>query len=179
MSRSAQLIASWRNDRRGGAAIEFAAVGSVLALLGANVAEVGRYAFLSNEVAAATQSGAEAALVACDPAHTPATTNCPSLSSAVTTAIQGTSLASNVSLAANIAEGYYCLNTVNVLTYMGDVAHNPADCSTVGNPTLKSVLYLQIQTTYAYQPIFPGLTIANTFPANITRTSWMRIALTC
>ena len=152
-----------------------AVIGSILAVAAMNAAEVGRYAFRSNEVGSATQAGAQAAYVACDPAHTPATTNCPNLTTAVTTAIQGTPLGALVSLSGPITEGYYCLNDTNQLVYMADVNSRPADCSAVGQPTLRSVLYLQVRTTYAYRPMFPALTMVGAFPQAITRTTWMRM----
>ncbi|HEY2750074.1 hypothetical protein [Phenylobacterium sp.] len=170
----ASKLAAWRAERSGSAAIELAVIGSILAVAAMNAAEVGRYAVYSNAVGSATQAGAEAALVTCDPAHTPATTNCPTLTTAVTTAIQGTALGTQVSLS-GITEGFYCLNGSNQLIYMADVNNQPADCSSVGQPTLRSVLYLQVSTTYAYQAMFPQLTMVRAFPQAITRTSWMRM----
>jgi Flp pilus assembly protein TadG len=171
----ASKLAAWRSERSGSAAIELAVIGSILAVAAMNAAEVGRYAVYSNAVGSATQAGAEAALVACDTAHTPATTNCPNLTTAVTTAIQGTALGTQVSLSGPITEGFYCLNGSNQLVYMADVSNQPADCSSVGQPTLRSVLYLQVSTTYAYQAMFPQLTMVRAFPQAITRTSWMRM----
>jgi Flp pilus assembly protein TadG len=162
-------------DQRGVAAVEMALVTGVLTVAVFNAVEVGRYAYVLTEVGQATQVGAQAAYVACDSQHVPATQNCPGLNAAVTTAIQGTSLGSQVSLNGAISEAYYCINSSNALVYASDLASKPADCSAYGNPGLAPVLYLQVHTAYTYAPIFNGFTIGNTFPTSVRKTTWMRM----
>ena len=165
-------------DERGTAALELAAVGGVFILGAMSAADVGRYAFQKAEVNAAAQAGAEAALVACDLAHTPATQNCSGLNNAVSTAIQSTQLGSNVALDGAIGEAYYCLDTSATLQLAGSVDAKPSDCSGISNPAAGATptLYLQVHVAYGFQPLFPGLTLAQSFAAQIKRTAWMRMA---
>jgi Flp pilus assembly protein TadG len=176
MSRLLKFGRRLRDDRRGVAAVETALIGSIFCIALLNVVEVARYAYLRTEVATATQIGAQAALMACDPAHLPATVNCPDLNAAVTTAIHGTSLASAVSLSGAVAEAYYCLNGSGALTYAADLDHKPADCGAFGNAAAKPVLYLRLNTTYSYASLFGGLSVAQAFPATVTRSAWMRMS---
>jgi len=169
------LIQRLRRDERGMAAVEMALITSVFAVAMMNAVEVGRYAYILMETEQATQVGAQAALVACDAQHVPATQACPSLTSAVTTAVQGTSLGSAVSLNGAIAEGYYCLNASNALVYASDVNSKPANCAAFGNSGLSPALYLQVKTRYTYAPMFRGMTIAQSFPTAIQKTAWMRM----
>jgi Flp pilus assembly protein TadG len=162
-------------DQRGMAAVEMSLISGVFAVALFNAIEVGRYAYILMEAEQATQAGAEAALVTCDAQHVPATSNCPALDTAVTTAVQGTSLGTHVTLNGAISEGYYCLNASNALVYAADVSSKPSDCSAYGNAGLAPVLYLQVHTSYTYAPIFTGFTIGSTFPTAIQKTSWMRM----
>jgi Flp pilus assembly protein TadG len=165
-------------DERGVAAIEMAAVAGFFIIGAMNVTDVGRYAYLTSEVNAAAQGGAQAALVACDVAHTPATVNCPGLTAAVTTAIQSTGLGDNVTLDGQITEAYYCLDTSSTLQLAGPASSKPSDCSGVPKAAAGATptLYLQVPVTYTFQPIFPGLTFAQGFAPIVKRTAWMRMA---
>ena len=173
-----RLLRRFARDRRGTAALELAGVGSLLIMGAMNAAEVGRYAYQASEVNAAAQAGAEAALVACDVAHTPATLNCSSLTNVVTTAIQSNRLGSQVTLDGPITEGYYCLTTGGGLAKASGASSKPGDCSAVQNPAAGATptLFLQVSVTTAFQPLFPGLTVAQSFATSIKRTSWMRMA---
>lgn len=172
------LLQHIRNDERGVAAIELAVVGAVLVVGAMGAVDVGRYAYQTSEVNAAAQAGAEAALVACDVAHTPATINCPGLSSAVATAIQSTPLGSQVTLKGAISEGYYCLDTTGALQPAGSASSAPSSCSAVSKaaPGATPTLYLQVPVTYAFQSLFPSLSLTQSFASSITRTAWMRMA---
>jgi Flp pilus assembly protein TadG len=168
-------ICAFGADQRGVAAIETALITSLFAIATLNVIDVGRYAYVRMEADLATQAGAEAALVTCDAQHVPATQACPNLNSAVTTAIRGTSLGAAVGLNGAITEGYYCVTSAGVLVYASTVSSPPANCSGFGNAAGKPALYLQVRTRYAYAPIFPGLTVAQTFPTSVQKTAWMRM----
>jgi Flp pilus assembly protein TadG len=170
-----RILRRLRRDERGVAAIETALITGVFAVAMMNAVDVGRYAYVLMETEQATQVGAQAALVACDAQHVPATQSCPNLNSAVTTAIHGTSLGSAVTLNGAITEGYYCINGSGALVYASNISSKPADCSGFGSPGLSPALYLQVHTSYAYAPIFPGLSIAKAFPKSIQKTSWMRM----
>jgi hypothetical protein len=169
------LLRRFRRDERGVAAIEASLIISVFAIAMLNAVDVGRYAYILMEAEQATEVGAQAALAACDPQHVPATQSCPTLTSAVTTAIRGTTLGSKMSLNGAITEGYYCLNTAGVLVFVSDVSVKPGNCASAGNSGLSPVLYLQVHTSYTYAPMFPGLTVAQKFPTAVQKTAWMRM----
>jgi hypothetical protein len=171
------LLQRFRRDQRGAAAIEFAAIGTLFICGAINAVDIGRYAYQTSEVNAAAQAGAQAAYVACDVNHTPATLNCTGLNTAVTAAVQSTALGTDVSLGA-VNEGYYCLDATGALQLAGSVMAKPSDCSGVPNPASGATptLYLQVQASYAFQPLFPGVTFATGFDTSIKRTTWMRMA---
>ena len=173
-----QLLHRFTRHEGGVAAVEMALVGGLFIVGAMSAADVGRYAYQTSEVNAAAQAGAQAALVACDVAHTPATINCPGLNAAATAAIQTTGLASNITIDGAITEGYYCLDMSNALKQAGPASAAPADCSGIANanPNAAPTLYLQVPVTYTFQPLFPGLTLAQTFAPAIKRTAWMRMA---
>ena len=166
------------SDERGTSAIEFAFFASILSFAILNVADISIYLYKRMQVENATQMGAQAAWNACDPSQNqlPATTNCPSLTTAITNAIQSTSLSTAVSLqAGSPAEGYYCVNSSGQLQYVSSVSSKPADCTVAGVPSNMPGDYITVTTSYAYAPIFPGVTVAAAFPTPIVRTSMMRL----
>lgn len=169
------LFRRLRRDERGVAAIEMGLITSVFAVAMMNAVEVGRYAYILMQAEQATQVGAQAALVACDAQHVPATANCSTLTDAVTAAIQGTTLGSAVTLNGPIAEGYYCIDSKGALVFAGGIGSKPANCGAYGNSGLSPGLYLQVKTSYTYAPIFPGITIAQSFPKSVQKTAWMRM----
>ena len=164
------------SDKRGVAAIEFALFAGFLSLAVLNVADVSMYIYQRMEAENATQVGAQAAWKTCDIAHLPASTNCPGLATAVQNAVSSTSLGTRVSLQSNSpSEGYYCVNSANALQYAGDVSSKPADCTAAGMPSLQPGDYIQVQTTFPYAPLFPGITVTGAFATPITRTAMMRL----
>jgi Flp pilus assembly pilin Flp len=175
VTRLARLLRRLRRDRRGVAAVEMALVTGVFCVAIFNAVEVGRYAYILMEAGQATQAGVQAAYVACDSNHLPATENCPALDSAVTTAIQSTTLGARISLDGPLSEGWYCLNAADALVLVGAVDAKPADCSGVNQAALAPALYLKVATTYSFTPIFNGLTIGSTLPSAIRKTAWMRM----
>lgn len=166
-----------RNDR-GVAAIEFSLIVSFATIGCLNVADLAVYARDRLEVENAAAMGAQAAIKTCDLYHLPATTNCPTLDAAITAAVQSTGLGTSVSVASGYPkEGYYCVDpSTGVLTYVSDVSNKPATCSAVGASYNTPGDYVQVQTSFTYAPLFPGITVSNTFPGTITKTAWMRVA---
>jgi Flp pilus assembly protein TadG len=163
-------------DQRGVAAVEFGLFAIFLSLGLANVADVSIYIYQRMQAENATQVAAQAAWKACDLSHLPATTNCPGLATAVQQAIQSTSLGTRVSLiSGSPSEGYYCVNSANALQYVSDVSSKPADCTAAGMPSLQPGDYIQVQTTFSYAPLFPGLSVASSFATPINRTATMRL----
>ena len=175
MSRLGQFFRRFGEDRDGLAAIEMSLVGVFLSAALINAVEIGRYGMALMQVDNAAQAGAAAANHTCDIEHLPATTICSALYSSVTTAVQSTSLGDHVYVQGTISEGWYCINSAKALEYVAPVGSKPADCTSVHNDTGSPGLYLAVHATYLYQPIFPGLTIAETFQGNINRTAWMRL----
>jgi len=167
--------ALWK-DRRGVAAIEFGLFAIFLSLALANVTDASFYIYQRMQAENATEVAAQAAWKTCDPSQLPATTNCPGLATAVQNAVQSTSLGTRVSLVSGSpSEGYYCVNSAGALQYVSGVASRPADCSAAGMPGLQPGDYIQVQTSFTFVPLFPGLSIASTFPTQINRTSIMRL----
>ena len=174
-SRFAGKAASAWADRRGVAAIEFGFFAVLLSIALANVADVSIYIYQRMQVENATEIAAQAALKTCA-AKLPATVNCPGLNTAMQNALQSTSLGTSVAFASGSpAEGYYCVNSSNALQYVSAVTSKPADCTAAGTPALQPGDYIQVQTTFTYRSIFPGLSVAGTFPTPITRTAMMRL----
>jgi Flp pilus assembly pilin Flp len=172
----ASFLRRFSDDRRGIAAVEMALMGTLLAGALMNVAEVGRYAYVASEVAAASQAGAQVILTTCDTMHTPVTQACPDAQSAILTAARGTSLGGAISIKTPIDEGWYCLKDDGTLKFEARADQDkPNDCGDVGEPQARAELYVQVRAGYVYQPIFPGLTLAQSFPAQISHTAWMRV----
>lgn len=162
-------------DQRGVAAIEFGIFLLCLSLALANVTDVSIYVYQRMQVENATQVAAQAALKTCA-TKLPATTNCSGLTTAIQNALSSTSLGSNITLVSGSpSEGYYCVNSLNALQYVSDVSSKPSDCTAAGMPALKPGNYIQIQTTFAYQSLFPRLSVVSVFPTPINSTSFMRL----
>jgi Flp pilus assembly protein TadG len=169
-------IAALRSDRRGVAAIEFAIFASLISIGMLNVTDIAVYVYQRMQVEYATQAGAQAAWHACTSNQLPATTNCSGLNTAVQSVVQATSLGTNVTLqSGSPSEGYYCVNSSGSLQYMSDVSSKPTDCSAAGSAGVQPGDYITISTTFAYAPLFPGISVAGTFATPITRTALMRL----
>jgi Flp pilus assembly protein TadG len=161
-------------DQRGVAAVEFGLFAIFLSLAFVNVTDTSIYIYQRMQAENATQVAVQAAFKACDLPQLPATINCPGLANAIQKAIQSTSLGTSVSLVSR-TEGYYCINSSNALQYVSGVSSRPADCTAAGTPSLQPGDYIQVQTTFPYAPLFPGLSVASTFATPINRTAIMRL----
>jgi Flp pilus assembly protein TadG len=167
---------SLRRDVRGLASIEFAFIAGFLCYALLNVTDVSIFLFDQLELNNATQMGAQAAWATCDLNHVPATNKCPGMNAAITTAVQSTSLGTNVTVASGYpAEGYYCVNTSGALQWVSDVSSPPNNCSAAGDASTIPHDYVKVQTTFSYAPLFPGLSVGSALPANVTATSWVRL----
>ena len=95
---------------------------------------------------------------------------------AVQNAVGSTSLGTRVSLiSGSPSEGYYCVNSSNALQYVSTVSSKPADCTAAGMPSLQPGDYIQVQTTFPYAPLFPGLSVTSTFSTPINTSAMMRL----
>lgn len=163
-------------DRRGTSAIEFSFFAVLLSLAVLNTVDVSVYMYQRMEVENAAEMGAQAAWKTCNVDLLPAERNCPGLMTAITNAVQGTSLGSKVTLQSDSpSEGYYCVNSSNTLQYVGGIDAEPADCTAAGMPNLKPADYIKIGAQFSYQPMFSGITVAGMFATPITKTAWMRL----
>ena len=163
-------------DEGGVAAVEFSLYALFLSLALVNVTDTSIYIYQRMQAEDATQAAVEAASKACDLSQLPATANCPGLTSAINNAVKSTSLGTRVSLiSGSPSEGYYCVNSSNALQYVSDVSSKPADCTAAGMPALQPGDYIQVQTTFPYAPLFPGLSVTSTFATPINRTAMMRL----
>jgi Flp pilus assembly protein TadG len=170
------LIGALAGNKRGVAAIEFTLIVPVLAAGIVNATDIAIYLIDRLQIENATEMGAQAAWQTCDLTHIPATTNCPNLNSAVTAAVQRTTLGSHIALrSGSPSEGYYCVNSSGSLQRVSSVSQKPADCSAAGTPANLPADYIKIDTTYSYAPLFPGLSVGGLFDTPITRTAWMRM----
>jgi len=174
--KAVETLETIRTDQRGVSAVEFSLFAGLLSLGVLNTADVSIYIYKRMELENATQMGAQAAWKTCDPNHLPATTKCPGLINAVTTAVQSTSLGTQVSLqSGSPSEGYYCVNSSNALQYVSPISSKPKDCTAAGMPALQPADYIQIQTAFSYSPLFPGVTVASMLQTPITKTALMRL----
>jgi Flp pilus assembly protein TadG len=168
--------AAWA-DERGVAAIEFGIFSILLFASLANVTDVSIYIYQRMQVENATEVAAQAALKTCGNASSlPATINCANLLTAVTTAMQSTSLGTAVTLQnGSPSEGYYCVNASDALQFVSAAASKPADCSAAGTPSLQPGDYITIATTFTYTPLFARLSVAAAFQTPITRSAILRL----
>jgi Flp pilus assembly protein TadG len=175
----ADRIKAMSPDQRGVAAIEFGIFAPLLFLALVNVADVTIYLYQRMQVQNATEVAAQAAWKTCDLTALPLTTDCSTLAASVTAvqnALASTSLGTAVSLVSGSPSvGYYCVNSSNALQYVSAISSKPADCTAAGTPSLQPGYYIQVQTTYTYTPIFPGMSISGTFPTPINSASLMRL----
>ena len=179
MRKATENVAAISSDQRGVSAIEFSFFAGLLSFAMLNTADVSIYIYKRMELENATQMGAQAAWKTCDPlkGYLPATTSCPGLTTAITNAVQSTSLGTKVSLqSGSPAEGYYCVDSSGKLQKLSPVTSSkPTNCSAVGMASLQPADYIEITTTFAYAPLFPGITVAGVFATPITKTALMRM----
>ena len=170
------MLRAFRRDARAVAAVEFGLIASFLSIAMLNMVDVATYAYQQMEVANAAEMGAQAAWQTCDQTKLPATTLCSGLTTAVTAAIQSTSLGTNISLVSGSpSEGYYCLNSSNTLQRVSDVSSKPSDCSATGQAGVSPADYIQVQVTYSYAPLFLDITVASLLTTPIVQTAFMRL----
>jgi Flp pilus assembly protein TadG len=144
-------------------AIEFALVAPILVVLLMNVLDFSRLIWAGMEVDYAAQMGAQAAFKSCSSGTLPATTNCSGLTTTVTAAIQATALGTSVTLVSGSpSENYYCVSGTT-LQSVGSYSSPPSpfNCSATGNTSISPGDYIEVDVTYAYSPVFSGLTLAS------------------
>lgn len=167
------------HDRRGTAAVEFALAATLLIVGLLNAVDFGYYMYQRMEVENAAEAGAQAAWKTCSDQSTmlPATDNCANLKTAITAAIQNTSLGTAITLTSGSpTEGYYCVNASNMLQAVGSLAAKPTDCSAAGNASVSPGDYILVSVTCKYAPLFGLSLMTATGITSINMTTWMRLA---
>jgi hypothetical protein len=183
-------IASWRSSR-GSAAAEFGLLLPLLTIPLLNIVDLGYYAYQRMQVGNAALIGAEQARSFCNaPTKLPATnsTNCPGFQANETAAVHSTSLGSNVTLVSGYPiEAYFCTLTTGALQQVGTSgtigsppSGQPANCDAVTSHSAANGTapgdFIQVQVTYTYTSVFPGMTVTAFLPGTITQISWSRLA---
>lgn len=170
---------AFRHDRRGTAAVEFALAATLLVVALLNAVDFGYYMYQRMEVENAAEAGAQAAWKTCSDQSTmlPATENCANLTTAITAAIQNTSLGTAIALTSGSpTEGYYCVNASNTLQAVGSLSSKPTDCSSVGRASVSPGDYIQVSVTCPYAPLFGISLMTASGITSINMTTWMRLA---
>ena len=147
----------------GNTMIEFALIAPVLVLLIMNILDFTMIVWDQMETDYSAQMAAQAAYKTCSTGTLPAKSNCAGLTTAITTAIQSTSLGNAVSQAAGSpSETYYCVSGTT-LQSVGSYSSPPSpfDCSAAGNAGVTPGDYIEVDVTYAYSPIFTGLSLVS------------------
>ncbi len=185
----AGVVAGLRSSR-GAAAAEFAILVPFLTLPMLSVVDLGYYAYQTMQVGNAALIGAEEARSICNAGtKLPATgTTCPGFQAYETTAIHSTSLGSHVAPVSGYPiEAYYCTLTTGAMQQVGTpgtfgsppAQPSPDTCDAVTNHSVANGVapsdYIQVQVTYTYTSVFPGMSVAALLPSTIIKTSWSRL----
>jgi Flp pilus assembly protein TadG len=157
-SRFRQMV----QNHDGNVIIEFAFVAPVLLVLIVNILDFSSLIWDKMEVDYSAQMGAQAAYKTCSTGTMPATSNCTGLNTAVTSAVQATSLGTGVTLASGYpTETYYCVSGTTLQSVATYPSSPPATCTAYGNPTVTPGDYIEVDVTYSYSPTFSGLSLAS------------------
>jgi Flp pilus assembly protein TadG len=165
----------WLADRTGTAILEFALAAPILVVLLLNLFDFSVLIWTRMQTDNSAQMGAQAAFKICAGGTMPALTNCAGLSTAVTTAVQSTSLGIGATLASGYpGEIFYCTSG-NTLQSVGTSPPSPYDCSgaTPSNPAATPGDYIVVRVNYSYTPTFSGLSLASA--QTLTATALQRM----
>jgi len=191
---------------RGAAAVELALVLGLLTLPLLNVVDLAFYAFNWMQTQNAAQIAAQAAFSNCNTSNSlPAATTCYGSNSAnsltlydvVYQGAQESSLGSAVNLTnAQVADGFFCSTSANVLNAVGTVGYAYNDTGLVGASPSNSNLapigtttcgagyqdtaaapgeYIQVTVNHTYTSIFPGMAVVALMPSVMTATAYARL----
>lgn len=174
----------FRRSEKGAAAAEMALLFTLLIPPLLNVVDIAVYAFRRMQVELAAEAGVQAVRARCSPLQAPVTQLCTTgLVTAITSAVQSTSLGSSVGLQAGAPkEGYFCVNSSGSLQLVGSLGQigsppvqTTTDCSSYGSAASPAD-YVQVSVTYAYTHLFPAVSVAGLLPSPVTRTAWYRVS---
>jgi Flp pilus assembly protein TadG len=165
----------WLANDGGTAMVEFALAAPILVLLLLNLFDFSVLIWSRMQTDYSAQMGAQAAFKLCGGGSPPALTNCSGLSTAVTTAVQSTSLGTGVTLASGYpGEDFYCLSGTT-LQSIGTSPPSPYNCSTATPSDAAATPgdYIVVQVSYSYAPTFSGLSLASA--QTMTATAMQRV----
>jgi Flp pilus assembly protein TadG len=176
----------FRRSASGAAAVEFAIWTAALIVPILSAVDLGFYIQKKMQLDTAGRAAAQAAWRQCDVILLPAVQNCTGVATTITTAAHTTSLGTAVTVP-TVTEDYYCVNASNVLVRVGTTASpgtaatppvrpTPNDCHTVVATNITAPGdYMQVTVSYAYAPVFTGVSLAALLTTPITRTVWVRL----
>jgi Flp pilus assembly protein TadG len=145
----------------GNVMIEFAFIAPILVVLIVNILDFSRLIWARMEVDYSAQMGAQAAYKTCSTGALPATANCSGMNTAITTAMQETSLGTGVALSSGYpTETYYCVSGTTLQSVATYPSSPPADCSAYGSSSAPGD-YIEVDVTYSFSPTFAGLSLAS------------------
>jgi len=155
-------VSSVITEASGNAVIEFAFVAPVLVVLIMNIFDFSALIWDKMEVDYSAQMGAQAAYKTCSTGTMPAKSNCSGLTTAVTTAVQSTSLGTGVNLATGSpSEIYYCVSGNALQSVATYPSSPPASCSACCGSSVAPGDYVEVDVNYSYSPVFAGLSLAS------------------
>ncbi|WP_176590859.1 TadE/TadG family type IV pilus assembly protein [Sphingobium sp. EM0848] len=179
-ARGLRFLRRFMGNKAGAAAAEMALWFPVVGFLTLNVVDVAIYIYSKMQVETAAEQAVGLVRQVCNsstllPATYP-TDHCSStLSPQMASAAQQTTLGAGVTLG-TLSEGYYCANASGALVAAGTLSSPSADCSAaVTGSTAKPGIYVNVQASYTYVPVFPGLSIMSYLSTSIQQTAWMRL----
>jgi Flp pilus assembly protein TadG len=185
------MIRAYLRNQRGAAAVEFALMLGLFTVALPSAIDVGIYAYDSMQVQNSAQMGVQAVWAACTQLPATDSTSCPNASTAVTNAVQRTSLGTAVTVS-SVSEGYYCTGSSGALANAvsgsptGDFTtaldasskapNPPTSCSAVsGAQTSAPGDYFTVNVTYTYSPVFARVSVASLLGTTITGSAVMRL----
>ena len=144
---------------------------SLLAIPILNVVDIGIYVYGRMELDNAAQAAVQRVWSLCAATgKVPATTNCSGVSGAMTAAAQNTPLGSSVTITST-SEQYCCPGAT--LSCQGSVTTTtPTTCTSGEAPGD----YIFATASYAYSPLFAGVSVASLLTTPIVRTASMRLS---
>jgi Flp pilus assembly protein TadG len=158
-------IRRYAADRSGLASFEVIIWMGVLFPALLSIVDLGTFAFMRMQVENAAQVGAQAAWSNCD---SPPISNCPTITAAVDAAISDTSLGGSVTRSGEVAGEYYCTDIDTQALVENDDDSTCEDGRRAG-------YYAQVTATYAFNPLFPALSVGALLPDTINQTAWTRL----
>jgi len=173
------MIRTYLRNQRGAAAVEFAMMLGIFTIALPSAVDLGIYAYDSMQVVNSAQAGAQAAWAACT--QFPITAQCSAGQSAISTAVQQTTLRNAVTVS-SVTEGYYCTNASGVLaldgstgTYASPLNSNSVGACPSGSKTTLPGDYVNVNVTYTYTPVFAHISVASLLGTTITGQATMRL----